>query len=280
VTIQPKAGSSFEITAPAGALTVAPGDSAAVEVRLKPQAQPGSISETLTVKADGGITSSVALSATIVTSVVAIEPEISFGVRPQTGFYDQSLSIRNSGSNPLRIDSASISSNRNGTAGDYFRIVSAMPVVIPPGADLTLPVRFTPSGPGEYGGQLVLYTNSPADSAITIALHATVASGSAGVGSTEAVTGGAILSLRPIAPNPAHGVIDLAFRVDSAGVQPLLLVVTDLRGATLATLFNAPTEGGSEQHVQFDTDKLPSGRYYVLLKGGRDVTARELVITR
>jgi hypothetical protein len=282
VAMQISGSNTFEIVSPTGSFIVAPGDSTVVHVRLTSQSQPGALAATVQVSSTGGFTSSVALSATIIRSSISTVSEVNFGSRTGGQNCDTTFVVRNQGTAPLRIDSIATGGRKDGVSGDYFRLLSGTPLSIAPGDTTTLALRFTPSGSGDYSGTLVLYTDNPVDGAVEMSLHATVES-IAGIEDDAIVTGGLSLSLLPVAPNPASGSVDLSFSVAGTGRVPISLLVTDLRGSTLATIYDGSVDGNGsarEQKLHVDLGGLPSGGYYIVLKSEGRIAVEKFVVMR
>jgi hypothetical protein len=79
-------------------------------------------------------------------------------------------------------------------------------------------------------------------------------------------------------PNPFNGETVITFSVGSAG--HVSLVLYDLLGRRVTTLYDGPAEPGGQQRVRFDARSYGSGVYMYRLSGGDGVRTRKLLITR
>jgi hypothetical protein len=85
-----------------------------------------------------------------------------------------------------------------------------------------------------------------------------------------------ILTLLPPSPNPARGIVFLAFSLPEPSVADLALF--DVRGRKVADLFHdRPVEAG-EGSVSYDASHLPSGIYFLNLKTPAHSLTRKLVV--
>jgi hypothetical protein len=266
--------SSFEIVSPSGSLTIAPGATQSVVVRLQPQSVAGARSANVQVTATGGAASDVSLAATIVESMLETTSEIDFGVRPDNAPVDTVISVRNRGTMPLGIDSMRVAGTKDGARGQFFIASMSTPVTLAPGELTEIRIRFTPmAGAGSYIGQVTVFTDNPPDSAFAIPMRGVI---EPPAGIDEAMTGPGALRLSAIRPNPASSSAWLSVRTPAR--TEVTVMLTDLRGRMIAKLFEGETSG--EDHVLIDASVLDEGEYLVTVRSKENVATRRFVVVR
>jgi hypothetical protein len=273
---------AFTIVAPLLPAIIAPGASRTVVVRLNPQSAEGILAATLEVVALGGATTAINLSATIGQGLVAVTPTVAFTTRPANADYDTLLFVRNVTSSPMTITSIAVQSQKDGTPGNYFQVFNTAPFVIGANDSVDLRVRFHPSaGGGSYSGTITLHSNSQFDSSVTIALNAT-ATQSSGV-EREIATEGLVLSMLPVAPNPARDAAMVFYSIRGSGHITLRMQLVDERGAVVRNFGTRELAGeGAEQRLSapIDLAGLPSGMYHLILRSERGIIARNVMVVR
>ena len=88
----------------------------------------------------------------------------------------------------------------------------------------------------------------------------------------------AILRLTPPSPNPARQATTLRFGVQEA--TSATLAVFDVLGRKVATLHEGATPTGQMQTVRFNTNRLPSGKYFVRLTANARTQVRKLTVVK
>ena len=166
------AGTGYAVAAPALPLTLAPGQSASLQVSFDPTVaglSTGSIAITST--ANGGSTT-VALSGTgsgaTGTPVLSLSSTtLNFGNVVIGSPGTQSLTLTSSGTGAVTVSAFTLT-------GVGFTVSGAtLPVTLNPGVAITVHVQFNPTIAGAATGKLTLATNSSTGSSLSIALNAT-----------------------------------------------------------------------------------------------------------
>ncbi len=87
-----------------------------------------------------------------------------------------------------------------------------------------------------------------------------------------------VFALYPNYPNPFNPTTTIRFTVEQTG--PATLVVYNLVGQAVATLFNDVASAGRYQTVRFDAGKLASGMYIYRLQSGNKIQVRKLALVK
>ncbi|HVK40186.1 MAG TPA: choice-of-anchor D domain-containing protein [Candidatus Kapabacteria bacterium] len=273
LTLDGPAASAFAIVSPSGAFDVAAGATRVVVVRLLAQSEASALSAGIRITATGGARSDVSISATIVESMLATVSDVDFGTRADNAPIDTVIVVRNSGTIPLRIDSIAVEGAKEGVRGAFF-LATATAATLEPGGSLDVRVRFAPyAGAGAYTGRVVIYTNNPPDSAVSIALAGVV---SAPSNVDDPVTGTGALQVSAVRPNPASTNAWLTIR--TAQPTHVVVAILDARGHVIATAFDGETVG--EDHILIDASVLSAGEYIVSVRSGENVATRRLIVVR
>jgi len=273
LTLDGPAASAFAIVSPSGAFDVAAGATRVVVVRLLAQSEASALNAGIRITATGGARSDVSISATIVESMLATVSDVDFGTRADNAPIDTVIVVRNSGTIPLRIDSIAVEGAKEGVRGAFF-LATAAAATLEPGGSLDVRVRFAPyAGAGAYTGRVVIYTNNPPDSAVSIALAGVV---SAPSNVDDPVTGTGALQVSAVRPNPASTNAWLTIR--TAQPTHVVVAILDARGHVIATALDGETVG--EDHILIDASVLSAGEYIVSVRSGENVATRRLIVVR
>ncbi len=132
---------------------------------------------------------------------------------------------------------------------------------------------------GETFNPTVHFTTLNANGQVLSEGSVTLTDPAAGVtrGADGQVTTGAML--RQSFPNPATGSATIQFRL-SSNERGVSLVVTDMKGAQVATLIDGESLTAGEHAAYFDTSSLPAGTYYYTLRVGGRVETKSMQIIR
>ena len=79
-------------------------------------------------------------------------------------------------------------------------------------------------------------------------------------------------------PNPFNPSTEILFSVEKTGTTTL--IVCDVLGRKVATLFDGTAQVGREYRITFDASKLVSGVYFYTLESGSRVDTRKLILLR
>ena len=71
------------------------------------------------------------------------------------------------------------------------------------------------------------------------------------------------LNLTRLYPNPFNPVLNIDFDINQAGW--VKVYITDITGSMVKTVYEG-YEGAGKHHLSWDSDKLPSGTYFVTLE--------------
>jgi hypothetical protein len=280
VAVQGGASSAFEILSPTASFTLAAGAEQMVVVRLKEQASVATLSDAIAVTADGGLSSDIALSATIVEGAVSVVDMVDFGTHAPGGSHDTTIILRNIGTATIRITAIETTGDIGGNPGSYFLTLSGPPITILPDDQVDLQIRFVPSaGKGEYNGSIRITTDSGIDSVVQISLHGVIDVIS-GVRTATAFTGAGTVSLMPVVPNPARSVVEASFMLNARTSTPVTVQLVDLRGRVMATVYDGVVNGIGRQRFTFDVSAVPSGQYQLLLRSAVGNAAQTIIVTR
>ena len=151
-------------------LVVAPGDSLTVPIRFRPQAV-GRVTAALRIISDApGLQAIVEVSGTAPTPrlVVSIADAGAFPDTCLGDVSDETLTLSNSGRCPLTITAITSSST------DFLVPETlAFPIVIAPGGDLELTLRFQPAHIGDATGTITIFSDDPdRQTALEVSGHA------------------------------------------------------------------------------------------------------------
>lgn len=152
----------FVLAAVSG-LALAPGQSGAIHIRFRPTAT-GSRSAVLTISDGSGLHlvalagNGIAPGLTFGVARLRTPARIDFGKLPAGTSATQSLTLTNSGTAPLTINSMSLSGSN---ASDFKLDAGNGPITLAPRASRTLTLRFTPSAPRPCTASLTIQDNAP-----------------------------------------------------------------------------------------------------------------------
>lgn len=165
LTVFPITSSSprFTVLTPSGGfpLSVAAGACFPVQVQFTPTG-PGLVSGTLSVPSDdpANLTVSVALQASVgqsrIVSMVTDSGSFGEACAAPSRFRDRSITLNNAGSCPLVLTGVS------STSTDFqMPQVLAFPMVVAPGDNLEVPIRFQPASAGPKAATITIASNDP-----------------------------------------------------------------------------------------------------------------------
>jgi len=277
---------AFDVLSPFVPTTLAPSESRSILVRLRPQNAAGTYAATLTIETRDGVTAQADLTATAATALLTTLTSVDFGMHEVDGSYDTVVTVRNLGTIDLRVDSIVTTSSkeeRDGNVGGaYFQPLTSAPLKIAAGGSAQIRVIFMPNADtGVYRGTLMLFTNSPLEETITVALRGEGTSIGAPISAVDdpiAATGESARRTLRIYPNPATDVVDIGYALDVAG--PFAITITDAVGRAVATPYIGSGAERDSDRLRLGLDLLPSGRYYVTLRTAQGITTEKLVVVR
>lgn len=155
-------------------LTVVPGGTQQVTVRYSPSGTGGQTQTgTLTVSSNDAVTGPVTIGLTGQGSFVEL-PKVRIDATPSTLDFgdvnsgqtkDLTLSIRNSGTDPLVVSGITLSNPR------FQLVFASFPLRVAPSGLTTLQVRFLPAGPGVQTGTLQITSNDSDNLTVNIGLR-------------------------------------------------------------------------------------------------------------
>ena len=163
-------GSGFSVTSPAVPFTVQPQSSQTITVRYAPAAA-GASSGSLTVSSNDpgspGVVNFSGTGAAAATPAIGISPtSLNFGNVTVGQTKDLTVAINNSGGAQLTLNSLAASTG--------FLVTSPItPINIPPGGSTSVTVRFAPSTAAAITGTLIISSNDPKTSTLSIVLSGT-----------------------------------------------------------------------------------------------------------
>ena len=193
--------------------------------------------------------------------------------------HDSTFSITNSGDYPLTITAVSIAGND----ATVFAIVAppTLPLVIPPGQTVGLPIRYTPDADRRHIAQLRLTHNglaSPTNFTL-IGYGPTVS----GVQEGAITAGGVTAMLLPVAGNPVRDAAEVAISVRGTGNLNAQLLVVDMSGKQVLHPIPILLTGTAAEHVErvrIELGGIASGAYQLLLQTAHGVAAQRIVVAR
>lgn len=270
---------SFAVTGdPSFAL--APGDSMTVEVAYTPTVHGEPADGRMVITADGGLTTEVELRGQGFETVSEFPAIVDFAERMPYSVYDTTVTVANTGPIPMTINEVRGYGEANGDTAEFFQAPFSLPLTIAPGADVEIPVRFISEKRGSYNGALIFLTDSPVDTAISIALFANVDdSTSSGV---YAVTGGAGRLLgASVQPNPARDAATVVLET-TGGAERVQGMVLDALGRIRRVIDRARdvriTPSGLE--LPIDLVGLEAGPYFVVMTVDGEAVTMKLTVVR
>lgn len=158
----------FSVSSPTAPFSLDPGKEQAILIEFQPMT-PGEKTATLTLTSTDPTRprASVSLRGEGVAAVARIEASVQaldFGAVLPGHSSERMLALKNTGTAPLTISGAS-------TNNPQFTIVSpTIPLMIPPGGQQALTLRFTLMGKGSQNGTLTITSNDPERPVITVSL--------------------------------------------------------------------------------------------------------------
>ncbi|MDQ1697391.1 MAG: hypothetical protein QOJ03_2744 [Frankiaceae bacterium] len=224
--------------------TLPPGGSLVAQVIFSPPASataPGPLTGSLVVTSDDPSNPSVSVPATGTVGLpkAAVSPgSINFGVVCPGSFADKQLTVTNTGTAPLTINSITIGGGSS--AGLSVLSIPGLPQTLPVGSHLSFTVRFAPPGPlgGPAAGTVVVDTDDPVNPLVSVPITGTVGAAAITVGSSTLDFGGV-----PTDDRTSPSFKTKSLNISNTGTCALSvasLVVTGPAGSDF-TLVGAPT---------------------------------------
>jgi len=85
------------------------------------------------------------------------------------------------------------------------------------------------------------------------------------------------LNLTRLYPNPFNPILNIDFDINQAGW--VKVYITDITGSKVQTVFDR-YEGAGKHHLSWDSDKLPSGTYFVTLEFENSSLTKKVVLLK
>jgi len=161
-TVAGRDASKFEIPAGQFPVEIAPGGSAHIAVRALERSADSSWQAVLQLDRSPACDSGVVDVQLVVPgarpTLFATEPNFNHLFCPNDHLDEQRITIRNDGGADLRIDRYEIRNDPDGN----FALSMTLPIVIHPGDDTVVTVRFAPVSPGPKEAELIFHSNAEA----------------------------------------------------------------------------------------------------------------------
>ena len=84
-------------------------------------------------------------------------------------------------------------------------------------------------------------------------------------------------NLTRLYPNPFNPVLNIDFDINQAGWEKVN--ITDITGSMVKTVYEG-YEGAGKHHLSWDSDKLPSGTYFVTLEFENSSLTKKVVLLK
>ncbi|MFN2609691.1 MAG: hypothetical protein ABR507_02275, partial [Actinomycetota bacterium] len=150
-------GGAFSVSGVSFPLTIAPGQTASVDVVFRPTTE-GSVSDVLTIQTNAGGPATVPLSGTGVAAHLTGAPSsLDFGTQNVSSPASQGITIGNSGTTVLNISSVSVT----GDAASFLTNAT-IPMSLAPGQTATIQITAVPGIAGAHLAQLIIQSNNQA----------------------------------------------------------------------------------------------------------------------
>jgi hypothetical protein len=258
------------VSPPALPLTIGPGQSISVRVRITPTESNRESRDWLHIMLNCR-EYRIQMWANVFQPVFSISSELDFGLLRLTQRDTLQLRICNDGIGTISFDPMAdpvIVSDK------MFRVppesrVELKKFVLGPGECTSVPAIFLGSDkPGVYTAQAIVRSRAGAD---TVNLKATVIDFPLGVESGAATGTG----LAHIDPNPVYAQARIEFTLGAAGHA--MLEIFDISGRRVATLVDGEIQQGVHSAV-WDASHMPAGTYYCRLTVGEWSTTQVLIV--
>lgn len=245
---------------------LAPGDSMLVEVAFTPEEHGEEASARLSIGNGSGELAGVDLRGIGFNYVADFPGVIDFAERHANRSYDTTITVANEGPIPIRLEDYSVEAEVDGVEGEFFQLLSPLPLVIGPGEDAELPIRFVAGKQGSYSGAITLTTDSPVDSTLVITFFANVVD-TAGTMSVAATSGAGAITGASVTPNPATDRVIVTIRMaggKSGGIRGMIIDPLGRIRHRIATDDVVRSRSGAWS-AEIDTRNFESGAYFILL---------------
>jgi hypothetical protein len=220
------------------------GESVLVKVNFAPSATTtatGPLTTSLIVDTDqpGQETQSFAASASIGQPKAVLSPSsLDFGIVCPSSFFDQQITVTNTGQAPLTISNVAIGGGS--TPGLSVQSPPSLPQTLPIGAHLSFTIRFTPTSttPSTITGTVVVTTNDPNNPTLSIPIGGSIGAPSATIGSSALDFGGVATDNRT---SPYF--VDKTLTIGNTGTCSLSLTSLTIGGTNAGdfSIVGAPT---------------------------------------
>jgi len=201
-----------------------PGGSLTVEVAFSPPSGAGTAgprtgSLVISTNDPARPTATVPATGTAGIPQATLSPaSLNFGIACPGGSVDRELTVTNTGTAPLKINSVTV----GGGSSAGFSVLSPpnLPLTLPVGSHLSFTVRFTPAGPmgGPAAATVQVNTDDPVNPTVSVQASATVGAPSATLGSNALDFGGV-----PVDDRTSPHARDLPVTLTNSGSCPLTL---------------------------------------------------------
>ena len=262
-------------------IDLAPGDSALVEIAWTPDRDRENSTARLSIGDGSRELAGVDFQGMAFERIADFPGIIDFAERRTNRSYDTTLTITNDGPIPLRIESYRTEAEVDGVEGEYFQLLSGLPIVIGAGQEREIPIRFLSKKQGSYSGTITLVTDSPVDSTIVMTFFANVVDSSSTLGVAVAGENRTLLGAS-LTPNPTKDRATVTLRMDRSARADVRGIVVDELGRIRGRL--APSDflpiGGSSWRAEIDAAELESGHYFVVIYGAGETATVAMSIVR
>lgn len=252
---------------------LAPGDSMLVEVAYTPKGHGEPAEARLNIGDAGGTLAGVDLRGIGFDYVADFPGIVDFAERHANRSYDTVVSIANEGPVPIRLERYRSEGEVDGVTGEFFQLLSPLPIVIDPGEEVDVPIRFRAGKQGSYSGAITFESDSQIDSTLVITLFANVVDTS-GTMSVAVTTGGATITGASVQPNPATDRATVLFRATGSPADTRGMVIDPL-GRIRARITPEQIEptGADLWRLELDTRNWESGAYFIVIRTTGGATA-------
>ncbi len=276
---------SFAIVTPAGGYprTLALGEPLTVTVRFTPQPGGDSIllaSLAIVTNSPEAPNSYVSLNGRVDAgtqpqpAAVLTTSQLDFGTVQLSQTRDQSLTIASGTSAPLMVTSLGIE-DKTGTDNGFTIVAPAgpFPISVAQGSPLVITVRLAPKRAEAVASDLVIGTNDPANALLRVHMLGEGKTSTSAVALEDAVAGASVT----VMPNPigAEGHLSITLPAPSDAS----VTIADLNGHIVSRAFQGTLDAGTHL-LPLDVGALADGTYACLVRTGRSLVVRKLVILR
>jgi hypothetical protein len=166
----PATSSAFSFSGPAGAMTIAPGDSKALPMRFMP-ATPGVHGGLLRIPSDDPCTPVLTIGLggkALLKKILVDPPAVAFGPVEVGGGTGAVMAVKNDGNLPLTVSGVSLA------AGDFgIAFLPGFPKTLAPGGAFLFVAFFQPSVQGTAGASIQVSSDDPANPTVGVPLSGT-----------------------------------------------------------------------------------------------------------